>query len=1516
MTDVLLTTEEDLQRSTITRALREIQSLKHELQHRPPARSEIAVVSAACRLPRASTPEEFWDLLVKGDPTAGPVPGDRWDNEAVLAPFPGGLGTSYADSGSFLVDPFDFDPAPFGMSPREAASTDPHHRLVLLCAWEALERAGIAPTSLRGSRTGVFVGMSGNDFERHRLATGRLADIDGLASMGSSANFAANRLSFALGLQGPSLVVDTACSSSLVALHQARRALEEGECDLAVVAGVNVMLSAEAMIALSQSRMLSPTGRCHTFSDRADGYARGEGCVVVVLRRVDDQVAHAATPLGILLATAVNQDGPTSGITVPSGRAQADLIRQAIKSSGVSAEDVDYVEAHGTGTPLGDPIELRALASVHVGRRRGPLLVGATKPVTGHLEGAAGLVGLLKCLMVVQHGTVPAQPLDGRLTDGIDWEATPLSVPTSAVDLAHPLPVAGVSSFGYGGTNAHAIVRRWNADRPIGDARATDDAAPLSLRLSGASSDAVAALALRFEAFLRAEGPAAASRLCAASLVGQADLTHRLSVVGSGAEQLQAGLRAAARGRPHHTHVARRTMIGSAQVVDVDGFGQPRAGDLWALERIVPGLRQDAERLTQQMPAEVAPLWLRPEDVQQGEFRSTPEGTLYFWAVIGRGLERLGLTARYSGDVPDHHDPSTWLGSHSSTAGPGDVDVVDGESLVVRFLRVAHSAWCGGASVVWHGLRRSVENGPPIPTYPWRLTELRPPLSGRARDVVAGSGLNLRILRTGSRSAEAHAVVDELSVPLLREHTVHGRMVVPGVVFMELVLRLAEAVIGTSARVVSLNIARPCLLGDGEARPLHLTWDGADGAGSISVASGVGPRKQHHVTAVLAVDGLRPLEEAPFWAEEEPVDSLDRADFYRRMWPAAFHIGPSLTLVEHVRRDAAGDLYGELAPAPDGCAALRSGIRRELLVLDAAIQVAGALRTDRSDGVVTLGTGFSDLFLADDADFARGARVRAVATGVGRADVMICSPAGAPLAVLTGVTNLPVSAEQLTGVADGAQRSAVADLDRGDGAEGLVRRAIATVLRTDPAAVAREARLEDLMDSILLVELGELLAPHAPGPLGVPDLLDAESVEGLIDLLDTETASVGESDEPIAVDGGPPLRKRELTVEAMVALAEKEDVTEVDVVSRDALPKGILLTGATGFVGSFLLHELLSTTERHVYCLVRAEDEAEAGRRLRAAAASHGLPTDLFDDRVSVVVGDLTHERFGLDATSYEDLLAHVGEIFHNAGAVKWTSSYEQLAPHNVGGTAEILRFATAGSAKVVHFTSTVGVFSSDRVDLGAVDESVPLTQSDALMVGYAQTKWVSEMMIRRAGEQGLRFTIHRINSGPSSTASGFNRLDHLSLIIKGCVESGLAPLDGPFPVQAAPIDHVARAYVRLALNPAFEGETSHLVNEPVVSWSEFFEHVRSYGYPLTRMPFDEWRTAVTGRRSGTLALLGLAPFLTRTIDDVRLANFAAPGTRSALGLTGPWCPVVDRDLVHTFLDGFVAGRFFPAPTP
>ncbi|NJC22169.1 thioester reductase-like protein [Arthrobacter pigmenti] len=1288
MSDVISLAEADTTRTTITNALKEIRSLRAELAGRPPARTEITVTSAACRLPGAVTPEAFWDLLNAGNATTAPIPADRWDNDAVFSPHPGSPGRSYVTDGSFIENPFAFDPEPFRMSPREAASTDPHHRLILMCTWEALERAGIAPDSLRGSRTGVFVGMSGNDFERSRLAGG--ANIDGLASLGSAANFAANRVSYALGLHGPSLVLDTACSSSLVALHQARHALNEGECDLAIVAGVNVMLSAEAMIALSQSRMLSPTGRCHTFSDQADGYARGEGCVVVVLRRAADQPADAVPPLGTLLGTAVNQDGPTSGITVPNGSAQADLIRCALKDAGIAPTDVDYVEAHGTGTPLGDPIELRALATVHAGRTSN-LPVGSSKPITGHLEGAAGLVGFLKALLVVAHGTIPAQPVDGTLTRGVDWNALPLTVPTETFTISASNPVAGVSSFGYGGTNAHAIVRR-------------SGAAPLS------------------EA------------------------------------------------------------------------------------------------------------------------------------------------------VPVHS------------------------------------------------------------TYPWKLANLRPSQGTRSVAAAQMSGLHLRVLRTGHASAEGRTRLNARSVPLLTEHIVHGQLVVPGVVFMELVLRLAEAAIGAEARVVALDISRPCVIADDETLSLVVAWQEStdlvvSGTHTITVSSMRDDGMLRHAIASLTTEPVTaPLMSGVADAKDAGV-SIDHETFYGELWPNEFHIGRSLTLVDSAHRLSDGELRGRIAAPPIGCAALTSGIRPALLVLDAAVQVAGALRHDRADGIVTLGTGFAELTMGNGIDFTDGAEVHAIATSEGRADLIVSSPGGPTRAMIVGVTNLPVTAEQLTAALGTRSRSSVElDIDGVEDPKVLARRAVAASLGIDEAVVDGRARLEDLMDSILLVELAETLTPHAKRELAVSDLLEAETVDGLASWLQ-ELGAYSKSRGPVpavpvASTASPsgsaahlPLRKRELTVETMTALAAEYDLPGVTSTPRDALPDGILLTGATGFVGSFLLRELLATTDRPIFCLVRADDQAQAKMRLRTAAAAHGLRVDGFDERVTAIVGDLAQERFGLDTSAYQDLHEHVGDVFHNAGAVKWTASYDQLAPHNVAGTAEVLKFASKGNARPVHFTSTVGVFSSDRIDLGTIDETVPLTDSDALVVGYAQTKWVSEMMIRRAGALGLPFTIHRINSGPSTTSAGFNRLDHLSLIVKGCIESGLAPLDGPFPVQAAPIDHIARAYVRLALDPDFEGSTSHLVGEAIMPWSDFFAHVERYGYPVTRLPFEEWRAAVTNRRSGTLALLGLAPFLTRTIDDVHLADFCAPLTRAALGADGPWCPVLDQQLVHTFLDGFVAGRFINPPT-
>nr|MDT0659519.1 polyketide synthase [Micromonospora sp. DSM 115978] len=356
----------------LRRALVELRAARAEAAALRAARSEpIAVVGIGCRFPGADGPEQFWRLLTEARTAITPIPTDRWDNNRYYHPDPDTPGHTYARHGGFLTNVRGFDPTIFGITPREAAAIDPQHRLILETTWHALEHAHIPPDHLRGTNTAVYIGLRGSDYER--MGARDITTIDGYLAVGSAWNFAANRVSYTLGLQGPSLVVDTACSASLVAVHLACQALRTQETDTAIAGGANLILSPDAMIALSKGRMLSPTGRCHTFDQHADGYVRGEGCGIIVLKRLTDAQAAEDQIWAVIRGSAVNQDGASAGITVPRGPAQEEVIRKALADAGVEARHIDYVETHGTGTALGDPIEIRALTHTLTPHRQHPL---------------------------------------------------------------------------------------------------------------------------------------------------------------------------------------------------------------------------------------------------------------------------------------------------------------------------------------------------------------------------------------------------------------------------------------------------------------------------------------------------------------------------------------------------------------------------------------------------------------------------------------------------------------------------------------------------------------------------------------------------------------------------------------------------------------------------------------------------------------------------------------------------------------------------------------------------------------------------------------------------------------------------------------------------------------------------------------------------------------------------------------------------------------------------------------
>ncbi|MEK9501490.1 beta-ketoacyl synthase N-terminal-like domain-containing protein [Gaopeijia maritima] len=531
----------------VKRALVEIRRLREELaQARAAAASAspvddgaVALVGMAVRVPgEPASVEEFWAQLEGGHDGIRPVPTDRWDHTAVFDAEPGTAGATYVDEGGFLEQVYDFDPEFFGVAALEARSMDPQQRIVLETAWRALDHAGIDPRALADSETGVFLGIANGDYGR--LLHRDLDRIDEWSGSGAAFSVASGRLSYLLGLRGPAISIDTACSSSLVAAHLAVRSLREGECDLALIGGVNLILAPEVLVNFSRARMLSPTGRCHTFDAAADGYVRSEGCGVIVARRLADARRDGDRILAVIRGSAVNQDGRSAGLTAPSAPAQERVMRRALADARLTPDDVDAIEAHGTGTSLGDPIELEAIGRVFgTDTRTRPLMVGSVKTNVGHLEAAAGVVGLAKAALALDRGVVPPHLHFSEPNPLVEWGRLPVEVPTRATPLAEgPVHRIGVSSFGFSGTNAHVILE--SAPPVPASSHAAPDA-PFLLPLSARDPESLRELVRRVVDTLgSAQAPFA--HLCATAGRRRTGWRERLAVVADDAAAARTAL--------------------------------------------------------------------------------------------------------------------------------------------------------------------------------------------------------------------------------------------------------------------------------------------------------------------------------------------------------------------------------------------------------------------------------------------------------------------------------------------------------------------------------------------------------------------------------------------------------------------------------------------------------------------------------------------------------------------------------------------------------------------------------------------------------------------------------------------------------------------------------------------------------------------------------------------------------------------------------------------------------------
>ncbi|WNG48717.1 type I polyketide synthase [Archangium minus] len=591
--------EEINYRQLLQQQLVKIRKLETRLEQAEAARREpIAIVGMACRLPGGvESPEDFWDLQVKGVDATGEVPPDRWDAEALYDPDPQAPGKIRTRRGGFLKDVDRFDARFFGISPREAESMDPQQRLVLEVAWEALERAGYAVVRSRRDRVGVFVGVMNNDYGQLALNAEGLAGIDPYF-IGARANCAiSGRLSYLFGFQGPSVVLDSACASSLVAVHLASQSLRNGECSMALAAGVNLILSPEASVYLSCSGALSPDGRCKSFDASADGYGRAEACGVLVLERLSDARARGANILAVIRGSAVGHDGPSSSFTVPNGVAQQAVIRQALQNAGVSPAEVSYLEAHGTGTAMGDPIEAEAMWSVLKEGRKGgeSLWMGSVKTNIGYPEAASGVVGMMKVVLAMRHKQLPAHLHLKKPNPHIDWKGMGVRVPVeqTAWEPTQGRRIAGVTSYGRTGTLAHVVMEE---APPPAEVKRDKERSEHVLVLSARSEEALRAQAGRYARFL-ATNDAEAGDVCFTAAAGRAHFEHRLAVVGGGTQQLRERLLTAEAGREGEGLWLGRAGSSSPTVAFVFGGEGERATDSGrALYETQPVFREALEQ--------------------------------------------------------------------------------------------------------------------------------------------------------------------------------------------------------------------------------------------------------------------------------------------------------------------------------------------------------------------------------------------------------------------------------------------------------------------------------------------------------------------------------------------------------------------------------------------------------------------------------------------------------------------------------------------------------------------------------------------------------------------------------------------------------------------------------------------------------------------------------------------------------------------------------------------------------
>ncbi|MFI8977450.1 amino acid adenylation domain-containing protein [Nocardia asteroides] len=1547
----------------------------------------VAVIGMALRFPGADTLAGFWEQLCTGTDVLAPIPSDRWDIDAYYDPSPAAPGKMTVRHAATLADIDSFDAAFFGISPAEAARIDPRHRLLLETTWHAIEHAGIDPTSLRGSDTGVFVGADEflNDHVR-RLHPADLG-IDPRVATGATLSMSAGRLSHLLGCHGPSMVLATACSSSLVAVHTAIGAIRRGECDTAIVAAAKLLIDPVDTIQLCKTGALAPDGRSKVFSAAADGFGRGEGVAALVLKRLDAALADGDPIHAVLRGSAINHDGPSSGLTVPNPNAQTAVIRKALLDADVTPDQVSYLETHGTGTQLGDPIEVGALTTVFAGRTR-PLLIGSVKANIGHLEEAAGLAGLIKTVLVLGTRTIPAQPHCEPLNTNLDWDTLPVRVPRTLTAWPPAADhIAGVSAFGLSGTNAHVIVQAPPARHT--HSRTGEFVFPVSAR---DDADLRAALARMAAALTDDLDPA---ELAYTLQTGRHHYPCRLAAVACSPAELATLLAGVLDGSYTGTNVVTSGHPGAAPVAAGPAH---RAAHAWC-----SGQRIDWEAIYDTTPARIS---LPGYPFRRTTF--TPSATAPLPApapapadeqpprqVGDAGHGDLGrqIHARVAdllGYAPEHLDPAgelVGLGADSMIYTRLGHYLLDTHGITVSFDELFDRAVTVNALIELV----TASAGPREPHAPATRTSPAPRVSPAPALVQGPAALG----------GAAEATTEDLTSAQQR--------FVAGFV-ADYAARTATS---KQAAAQAMPVLANCRAGSFVPALKEMTYP-------IVAASSEGAR-------FVDVDGNEYLDISmgygvhlfgynPAALTEALRDQLDRG----------IHIGP--------QAEAAGRVAAQLCRL--------TGTERAVFCNSGTEAVNAALRfartaTGRTRFVMFAGSyhGWSDTTLALPAGTSRSLPLsRGIGDGA-MGDVIVCdygSDESLQVIAELGPSLAAVLVEPVQSrrpdLAPAEYLRRLRELTRASGT-ALIFDEIVTGFRVGPrgaqgwsgvdadlvtygkvlggglpiGAVAGSARFLDTVDGGPFTFGESVSAPTTPttffggtfnkNPMtmaaaaAVLDLLERESphlqhhldrkVAWLADEFNRYCRREGFAMKIVAFSSlfrfipehDYRLHRSPLAHELFFAMMAHhgiyiletrvcflstahtdDDLTHILDVAKQCLATlrqhgffpaptqnttatppptavavspgraatagdgSVLVTGATGFLGTQLLRRLLDTTSTDITVLVRADNDAHARQRVHDALTRAGVDADM--RRVTAVAADLTRPALGLEPRRWTQL-SEVGDIIHCGAFVHSLHPYNRLAPTNVTGTGELIALACARQPSRLHHISTDAVFDAYGYHrYRSITEDQPLAYRDSLYGGgYAETKWDAEALVTEARGRGLAAAIYRPGALLGATDGDAGQVDDFLLrFLRGIITLGVCP-DLEAIIDLVPVDYAA-ALIVAAAGAEAAGGTFHLTHPDPITYTELIDLVRAHGYPVRTVALHEWDAILAGlRHEHRNPLYPLVGLLTGDAPYLRTARLAVDNSLIVAAAHQIHCRPL-HELIPMYLSRLAHQGLLPAPTP